>query len=65
MYTNGKGTEIMNYRQMYHVLFNAITDALRLLCSNDPSAAAWALISAQRQTEEMYISGRGKRRVLQ
>lgn len=49
---------MMNYRQMYHVLFNAITDALRLLCSNDAAAAARTLISAQRQTEEMYISGR-------
>ena len=48
----------MNYRQMYHVLFNAITDALRLLCSNNTAAAAWTLISAQRRTEEMYISGR-------
>lgn len=42
------------YKKMYHVLFNAITDALRLLPENHP--AARILKQTQRQTEEMYIT---------
>ena len=44
-----------DYPKMYHVLFNAITDALRQMEDRNTSEAAQILISAQQQTEEIYI----------
>lgn len=43
------------YKKMYYHLFNAITDALRLMEEQDPSRAQLILMLAQQQTEEMYI----------
>lgn len=43
-----------NYEKMYHTLFNAITDALRLIDQNKITDAA-VLATAQCQTEEQYI----------
>lgn len=42
------------YKEMYLRLFNAVTDAIKLL-PVDSSAAA-ILIKAQKDCEEMYIS---------
>ena len=42
------------YKQMYLRLFNAVTDAIKLL-PVDSSAAA-ILIKAQQDCEEMYLS---------
>ena len=42
------------YDSMYHCLFNAITDALRLMDPESP--AALLLMQAQQRTEEMYLS---------
>ena len=42
------------YKKMYLTLFNAITDALKLINGNSP--AAKILIAAQQKTEEIYIS---------
>lgn len=44
-----------NYEEMYHTLFNAITDALRLIDQNKITDAAVLLATAQCQTEEQYI----------
>jgi len=44
-----------NYEKMYFILFNAITDALRMLERNDINGAVVKLYSAQYITEEEYI----------
>ena len=49
-------TEV-NYRKMYFMLFNAITDALRLLEENDIAGASVKLYAAQYFAEEEYIGG--------
>ena len=46
-----------NYEKMYYMLFNAITDALRLLEKNDITGASVKLYAAQYLAEEEYISG--------
>jgi len=46
-----------NYEKLYHDLFNAITDALRLLETEDIAGACVKLASAQYFAEEEYISG--------
>ena len=46
-----------DYKKMYYMLFNAITDALRLLEENDITGASVKLYTAQYLAEEEYISG--------
>ena len=43
------------YKKMYFHLFNAVTDALRMMETQDYSRAQIALMLAQQQTEELYI----------
>ncbi len=43
--------------EMYFVLFNSITDATRLLEVGDLERAKSVLMTAQLQTEELYING--------
>ncbi|MBD5118945.1 MAG: hypothetical protein HDT37_07540 [Clostridiales bacterium] len=43
------------YHKMYAMLFNAITDALRLMEKSDSAGAAELLRRAQQSTEEQYI----------
>ena len=43
------------YKKMYFRLFNAITDALRLMEGQDYSHAQIILMLAQQQMEELYI----------
>lgn len=43
------------YRNMYYTLFNAVTDALRLMEKKDSAGAAALLKRAQQSTEEQYI----------
>ena len=45
----------MDHQQMYSLLFNAITDALRELDAQNFGLAKEILIQAQLQTEELYI----------
>ena len=45
-----------NYETMYSTLFNAITDALRLMEKEQYADAAIRLAAAQYETEELYIS---------
>ena len=42
-----------DYPKMYRILFNAITDALQ---RDNITDAAQILITAQQQTEEIYIA---------
>ena len=45
-----------DYRKMYTILFNAITDALECIQQDDYNTAKDILIYAQKTTEEIYIS---------
>lgn len=44
-----------DYEKMYHLLFNAITDALEKLDAAEPLGAASILKNAQLQGEAMYV----------
>ena len=44
------------YQKMYTTLFNAITDALRLMEKGNSAGAAVLLRQAQQSTEEQYIN---------
>ena len=46
-----------NYQGMYLRLFNAVTDALRLLEVGQTQAAALLLEGAQQACEELYMGG--------
>lgn len=44
-----------NFERLYHLLFNAITDAREKLESSEPETARFLLIRAQQTAEEAYI----------
>ncbi len=44
-----------NYEKMYYTLFNAITDALKLMDAEQYADAAIRLAAAQCETEELYM----------
>jgi len=44
-----------DYRKLYSILFNSITDALELLEHEDLQTAKMLLIAAQQKTEDAYI----------
>ena len=44
------------YQKMYTTLFNAITDALRLLEKGSSAGAAALLKQAQQSAEEQYVN---------
>ena len=46
----------MNYEKLYHLLFNAITDALEQMESQNFGTAKETLIAAQQEAEEIYIT---------
>ena len=45
-----------DYEKMYHLLFNAITDALEQIEQQNFGSAKDPLIAAQQKTEEIYIT---------
>ncbi|MBO5645984.1 MAG: hypothetical protein J6S59_02585 [Clostridia bacterium] len=45
-----------DYQKLYHILFNAITDAVEQLDEQHFAAAKALLIEAQQRTEEEYIN---------
>ena len=45
-----------DYEKMYHLLFNAITDALIQMEAQNYGDAQDTLISAQQKAEEIYIT---------
>ena len=45
-----------DYQKMYTTLFNAITDALEEIQKKNIGLAQDRLITAQQQTEELYIA---------
>ena len=49
-------TTMPNYEKMYYTLFNAITDALRLMETEQYPDAAILHAAAQRETEELYMT---------
>lgn len=46
----------MDYEKLYHLLFNAITDALEQMESQNFGTAKETLITAQQEAEEIYMS---------
>ena len=48
-------TDMPDYQKMYHLLFNAITDALTLFEQGKLTAAQELLCQAQNKAEEIYI----------
>ena len=46
----------MNYEKLYHLLFNAITDALEQMEQQNYGTAKDLLITAQQKAEEIYMS---------
>ena len=46
----------MNYEKLYHLLFNAITDALEQMEKENYGTAKETLIAAQQKAEEIYIT---------
>ena len=46
----------MDYQKMYTTLFNAITDALEQMESQNFGTAKETLITAQQEAEELYMS---------
>lgn len=50
------GGELMpDYERMYHLLFNAITNAVEHLKNGKAETACNVLICAQQEAEEVYI----------
>ena len=47
-----------DYEKMYYLLFNAITDALEQIESQNYGNAKAQLISAQQKAEEIYITAK-------
>mgnify|MGYP005840222205 CR=1 FL=1 len=45
-----------DYEKMYHLLFNAITDALEQIEKQNFGSAKDLLIAAQQKAEEIYIT---------
>ena len=45
----------MNYEKMYHLLFNAITDALEQMEKQNLGSAKDLLSTAQQKAEEIYM----------
>ena len=46
----------MNYEKLYHLLFNAITDALEQMEQQNYGTAKNLLITARQEAEEIYMS---------
>lgn len=45
-----------DYEKLYHMLFNAMTDAVECLERKETKAARLLLIRAQQQAEELYLA---------
>ena len=46
----------MDYKALYHLLFNACTDALEELDAQNFGLARTRLIAAQQQAEDLYVT---------
>lgn len=47
-----------DYEKLYHLLFNAVTDALEQLDAHNYGEAAETLKSAQQRAESIYVENR-------
>lgn len=45
-----------DYKKLYHLLFNAITEALKALAAGRTDSAKLLLICAQQTAEERYLA---------
>lgn len=48
------------YRKMYARLFNRVTDAIKVLETEEEKEAKQLLIQAQMETEELYLLAEGE-----
>ena len=55
-YDAARGDCMFSYKEIYLLLFNAITDALHEMERQNCAAAKDILIQAQQDAEELYIS---------
>lgn len=53
-----EGAHTPEFKKLYLLLFNAITDALRLIEAGLTQEASELLIKAQQSSEELYINSR-------
>lgn len=51
------GGDNMDYSILYHIMFNAATDAVEVLSHGDTERAKGLLIAAQQLCEDKYIAG--------
>ena len=51
-----------DYAKLYHLLFNAITDALEQMNAQNFGSAKETLVSAQQKAEEIYITAENYKR---
>ena len=49
-----------DYAKLYHLLFNAITDALEKMDEQNYGEASALLIAAQQKAEELYMDSDGE-----
>ena len=47
---------MVDYKELYSILFNAITDAIEQLGNENYGTAKELLIAAQQKTEDLYIN---------
>ena len=51
-----------DYTKLYHLLFNAITDALEQMNAQNFGSAKETLVSAQQKAEDIYITAEDSKR---
>ena len=51
-----------DYAKLYHLLFNAITDALEQMNAQNFGSAKETLVSAQQKAEEIFITATDRKR---
>ena len=51
----GRDEAVPDYEKLYHLLFNAITDAAERIAQGEPESARFLLIRAQQAAEEAYL----------
>lgn len=59
-YIISEGGSITDYKAMYLLLFNAVTDALEKMDRQNYGEASALLIAAQQKAEELYMDSDGE-----
>ena len=56
LYNTVYGGDNMDYSALYHIMFNAATDAVEAVSQGEAEHARELLIAAQQRCEEEYVS---------